>query len=281
MYFLITTIVSVALLLIGIHLQNFGLDMYNKTQQDWVDVSTYFNNALNPFLLICTIVLLYRTYSISKEELRAARKEMRSTRLEMERDSERQRAEQCLRSLENLVLEISSQNKNNLFELRKDSFDNACHKASANTVKPVKAGTAIKSNFKVGGQYSMNYVSAIFHALSPPKSSFEFRDFYICLDMLFKNETIVRTYHDIYQLCFYLSEVKSSGDDNYKRACLSIQRYIKYDVLVFYYAFLAGSDKVEPVIANIYEGTDFIKLTTQFNELLDTLNIKRNQEGKS
>ncbi|MBB1335849.1 MULTISPECIES: hypothetical protein [unclassified Pseudoalteromonas] len=52
----------------------------------WVDAATYFNNALNPVLLIVTIILLYRTWKTSKSELEETRN-LVSTQLLLEQSN--------------------------------------------------------------------------------------------------------------------------------------------------------------------------------------------------
>ncbi|MBQ4847619.1 hypothetical protein J8M01_19230 [Pseudoalteromonas sp. MMG005] len=72
-YFPIIVFMSISLL----YLRVFGIDLRNPNLTDWVNVATYFNNAFSPFLLLVTVVLLYKTWDTSKTELEETKKELK------------------------------------------------------------------------------------------------------------------------------------------------------------------------------------------------------------
>ncbi|MEJ6473817.1 hypothetical protein [Pseudoalteromonas piscicida] len=62
-----------AVIVFTLYFNRFGIDPRNENLSDWVSVATYFNNAFSPFLLLATIALLYKTWDLSKKELRDTR----------------------------------------------------------------------------------------------------------------------------------------------------------------------------------------------------------------
>ncbi|WP_419147519.1 hypothetical protein [Pseudoalteromonas 'SMAR'] len=62
-----------AVIVFTFYFNRFGIDPRNENLSDWVSVATYFNNAFSPFLLLATIALLYKTWDLSKKELRDTR----------------------------------------------------------------------------------------------------------------------------------------------------------------------------------------------------------------
>jgi len=64
---------------VGMYLWKFGVDFDNANFQDWVNVATYFNNLFSPLFLAVSSILIYKTWSTSKDMLQLSKDELGKT----------------------------------------------------------------------------------------------------------------------------------------------------------------------------------------------------------
>ena len=76
MIFLIL-IVSLYVTIIFYYFKNFGFDLTNSNFTVWVETAGLFNNLLQPFLLLASVILLFLTWKTTRKELKETREIMK------------------------------------------------------------------------------------------------------------------------------------------------------------------------------------------------------------